>query len=82
MQLVIRLFGDLVTLIFLAVIVWHGSKLARLQHGVGMVSIDLPAALFDYSVPVCGTLMMLQTLRLMALRIRGKPMPQPIAGEI
>ncbi|MBI3965857.1 MAG: TRAP transporter small permease [Chloroflexi bacterium] len=71
-QLAVRLLGDLAILAFLMVIVWYGWQAARLQLGSG-ISLDLPVALFGYSVPVCGAGMMLYTIGLMIRRVRRQP---------
>ncbi|MBI4504828.1 MAG: TRAP transporter small permease [Chloroflexi bacterium] len=82
MQRVGRLLGDLVAIGFLAVVVWHGWQAAQLQHAITTITLGLPVAAFAYTVPVCGTLMILYTLRLFVMRLRGRPVHGTTAQEV
>lgn len=73
LQVAVRLFGDLVTIAVLAPIVWLGWQDANSLQIMSTISLGLPLSIFAYSVPVTGSLMMLHTLRIMILRVRGRP---------
>lgn len=81
LQRVGRLLGDLVAIAFLAVVVWHGWQAAQLQHAITTITLGLPVAAFAYTVPVCGTLMILYTVRLFVLRLLGRPVHGATAQE-
>lgn len=81
LQRVGRLLGDLVAIAFLAIVVWHGWQAAQLQHAITTITLGLPVAAFAYTVPVCGTLMILYTVRLFVLRLLGRPVHGATAQE-
>jgi TRAP-type C4-dicarboxylate transport system permease small subunit len=59
----VHLVGQILTAIFLAVVVWQGFLFSREFLGVTMPYTDIPIGWFAYSVfPVSGALMLLQTI--------------------
>lgn len=77
-----RIFGDVLTLGFLAVIVGYGWQAAWLQHAIATITLGLPVAAFAYVVPIVGALLMVYTVRLLVLRLRGVPIQGAVAGEL
>jgi TRAP-type C4-dicarboxylate transport system permease small subunit len=73
LQLAVRVFGDLVTILVLAPIVWLGWQDARALDIMSTVSLGLPLSIFAYSIPLTGALMIAGTLRLLVDRVRGRP---------
>lgn len=81
-QLVVRLFGDLVALVLLTVVVWHGWGVARSLLEVSTITLGTPVAAFAYSVPVCCAMMIVSTIRLMRWRIQSKPIQSILEERI
>jgi TRAP-type C4-dicarboxylate transport system permease small subunit len=81
-QTALRLFGDVVVLAFLGVVVWEGWWTAQSFLDVPTVTLGLPLAVFPFSVPVGGGLMVVHTLRVMIRRIRGQPIERTLAPEV
>lgn len=81
-QRVARIFGDLVTLGFLAVIVWYGWDAARLQFAIATITLGLPVAAFACVIPIVGVLLIGYTIRLLVLRVQGRPVEALTAPEV
>lgn len=81
-QHVVRLLGDLLALGFLALMAWEGWWLAGLQVNFPMITLDLPTALFDYALPICGALMLVHTVVLTVRRAQGRAMHGAPAYEV
>lgn len=77
-RLVARLFGDVVALAFLAVVVWQGWWSAQLRLDVSMISLALPSALFAFSVPICGAVMIVHSILLMIVRSKTRTAELPM----
>lgn len=71
---VILVFSDLVTLVVLVPTIYWGWENARLLDIMTSISLGLPLSIFAYSVPVTGAIMLVYTVRLLALRFRGEPL--------
>lgn len=70
-----RLAGDVVMLAAMAPLVWYGWKTAQSLDIMYTIALGVPLSAFAYPIPVGGALIMLHTLRLMALRLRNQPIP-------
>ena len=81
-QLVVRLFGDLVTLGVLLPIVWYGWKSAVALDVMYTIALGLPLSVFAYPIPVAGALIVLHTVSLMVRRMRGVPIRSSIDTEM
>jgi TRAP-type C4-dicarboxylate transport system permease small subunit len=81
-QRAVLIFGDLMTLGFLAVVVWYGWQAAQLQHAIATITLGLPVAAFAYVIPVAGVLLVGYTVRLLILRLQGKPVARPLVQEV
>jgi TRAP-type C4-dicarboxylate transport system permease small subunit len=69
---VIRIAGDMVILIVLALLVTEGWRIAYLQIGQTTITLDISIAAFAYAVPVGGSLMLLFVLLDIVARLRGQ----------
>ena len=72
LQRAMLLAGDAVTLAVLAPITWFGWQNAEMLDIMSTISLGLPLSIFAYTVPVCGGLMLLHTLTLIAKRLMGR----------
>ena len=81
-RLVVRLFGDLVTLGVLLPVVWYGWKSAVALDVMYTIALGLPLSVFAYPIPVAGALIVLHTVSLMVRRMRGVPIRSSIDTEM
>lgn len=79
-QSVARLCVDVLIVGFLAILVWYGWISAQLQLGLG-IALPLPIALFGYSVPVCGAVMIVYTIMYTVRRLQGHPVARRLETE-
>jgi TRAP-type C4-dicarboxylate transport system permease small subunit len=70
-RLCVRVFGDMATLAFLALVVWQGWLVAESQFPIPMITMSFSSALYALSVPVCGALMIVHTLLIVIRRRRA-----------
>lgn len=68
----IDILGDLVVLAVLGVITWYGWITAWQLRLMLTVSLGIPVSAFALAVSVCGTLMVVHTLRNLVHRIHGR----------
>ena len=73
LQAAVRLLGDVVALVVMCVIAWHGWTSARKQMIMHTVSLGMPIAVFILPVAISGTLMVIHTLVVIVRRLRGEP---------
>jgi len=71
-QRVMRLFADVVVLLVMVPMVWIGWRNAVGLEIISTVALGVPLAVFAFSVPVCGALMVVHTLVLIWRRLRGE----------
>jgi TRAP-type C4-dicarboxylate transport system permease small subunit len=71
-QRFIDILGDLVVLAVLGVITWYGWITAWQLRLMSTVSLGIPVSAFALAVSVCGTLMVVHTLRNLVHRIHGR----------
>lgn len=76
----VRIAGDVIILAALAPVVWYGWQTARSLDIMYTIALGVPLSVFAYPVPVGGALMMLHTLRLIALRVRNRPIESAAGG--
>jgi TRAP-type C4-dicarboxylate transport system permease small subunit len=74
LQLAVRLVGDVVALVVLTVIAWHGWLSAKKQLIMSTVSLGMPIAVFILPVALAATLMVGHTVMVIGRRLRGEPM--------
>ena len=82
LQRAIRLFGDVVTLLVLAIVTWYGWQVARNLDIMTSISLGMPLSVFAYPVPVAGALMIIHTIMLMVRRVRGLPIESVGSTEV
>ena len=80
LQRAVRLFGDVVILIVLAVITWYGWQVARNLDIMSSIALGMPLSVFAYPVPVAGALMIIHTMLLMVRRVRGLPIESAVGS--
>lgn len=72
LQVAVRLLGDVVGLVVMAVIAWHGWLSAEKQMIMHTVSLGMPIAVFIVPVALAATLMVIHTLVVIVRRLRGE----------
>jgi TRAP-type C4-dicarboxylate transport system permease small subunit len=72
-QLAARLVGDVVSLVILGVVAWHGWRTAFRQMIMSTVSLGLPVSVFIFPVAIAATLMIVYTAAIVVRRILGWP---------
>jgi TRAP-type C4-dicarboxylate transport system permease small subunit len=82
LQLAVRLLGDLIALAVLGLVAWYGWRTALRQMVMSTVSLGLPISAFIIPVALAATLMIVHTIRLMVLRVRGRPVYEGVGTEI
>lgn len=73
LRLAVRLLGDVVALVVLSVIAWHGWISAKTQMIMSTVSLGMPIAVFILPVALAATVMIVHTLIVIVRRLRGEP---------
>ncbi|MBI2207768.1 MAG: TRAP transporter small permease [Candidatus Rokubacteria bacterium] len=73
LQLAVRLLGDVVALVVLSVIAWHGWLSAKKQMIMTTVSLGMPISMFILPVALAATIMVVHTLVIIVRRLRGQP---------
>lgn len=69
---VVRLFGDICTLIIFGFLVWYGFQTAQGAMRLSSLTLGVPMAVFHYSVPISGALMFLYSCLHVVARARGR----------
>jgi TRAP-type C4-dicarboxylate transport system permease small subunit len=78
-QWILRVTGDVVTIVILLPLIWLGWETARGLDIMHTISLGMPLSTFAYPVPIAGFLMLVHTVALLARRLTGREIGPAIA---
>ncbi|MFM9887479.1 MAG: TRAP transporter small permease [Burkholderiales bacterium] len=82
MQWLLRIIGDVVTIVILLPLVWLGWETARGLDIMHTIALGMPLSTFAYPVPIAGLLMLAHTVALLARRLTGRELGPAVGTPI
>jgi len=73
-------FGDLLVLAVLSVLTWYGWSTAIQQTDSTSITLGLPIAVYSFSIPISGVIMIVHTFRLLSEHVQGREKDQHISS--